>query len=154
MTIINLRDFYPWYINDEYIEVSDETAAELRADKLYEAAYQRRIKRNKSQYSLNCDDGIEYLACLSEPTPQELLERMDRFLPSLECAQFSSRNAGPTCGRLHNPQQELPGGCSGGRCERKLCPRVREMWIGEHEEIFEKSLVIYPRIWMFFVLGI
>ena len=61
------------------IEVSDEVAAELRADKLYELANQRRITRNKAQYSLDCDDGIEYSACLSEPTPQELLERMERF---------------------------------------------------------------------------
>ena len=79
MTTINLKDFYSWYTHDEYIEVSDEVAAELRADKLYEAAYQRRVIRNKAQYSLDCDDGIEYSACLAEPTPQELLERMERF---------------------------------------------------------------------------
>ena len=79
MTMINLRDFYPWYINEEYLEVSDEVAAELRADKLYELAHQRRIVRNKAQYSLDCDDGIEYSACLSEPTPQELLECMELF---------------------------------------------------------------------------
>jgi len=79
MTTINLKDFYSWYTHDEYIEVSDEVAAELRADKLYEAAYQRRVIRNKAQYSLDCDDGIEYSACLSEPTPQELLERMEQF---------------------------------------------------------------------------
>ena len=79
MTTINLKDFYAWYTHDEYIEVSDEVAAELRADKLYEAAYQRRVIRNKAQYSLDCDDGIEYSACLSEPTPQELLERMEQF---------------------------------------------------------------------------
>ena len=79
MTTINLKDFYSWYTHDEYIEVSDEVAAELRADKLYEAAYQRRVIRNKAQYSLGCDDGIEYSACLSEPTPQELLERMECF---------------------------------------------------------------------------
>ena len=79
MTTINLRDYYPWYREDQFIEVSDEVAAELRADKLYEAAYQRRTSRNKAQYSLDCDDGIEYSACLCQPTPQELLERMDRF---------------------------------------------------------------------------
>ena len=79
MTTINLKDFYTWYTHDEYIEVSDEVAVELRADKLYELAHQRRITRNKAQYSLDCDDGIEYSACLSEPTPQELLERMERF---------------------------------------------------------------------------
>ena len=64
MTTINLKDFYSWYTRDEYIEVSDEVAAELKADKLYEAAHQRRTTRNKAQYSLNCDDGIEYSACL------------------------------------------------------------------------------------------
>ena len=80
MTTINLKDFYAWYTHDEYIEVSDEVAAELKADKLYEAAYQRRTTRNKAQYSLDCDDGIEYSACLHEPTPQELLDRMELFV--------------------------------------------------------------------------
>ena len=80
MTTINLKDFYAWYTHDEYIEVSDEVAAELKADKLYEAAYQRRTNRNKAQYSLDCDDGIEYSACLHEPTPQELLDRMELFV--------------------------------------------------------------------------
>ena len=79
MTTINLKDFYSWHTHDEYIEVSDEVAAELRADKLYEAAYQRRIIRNKAQYSLDCDDGIEYSACLSEPSPEELVLRQERF---------------------------------------------------------------------------
>ena len=79
MTTINLKDFYSWYTHDEYIEVSDEVAAELKADKLYEAAHQRRTTRNKAQYSLDCDDGIEYSACVHEPSPQELVERMERF---------------------------------------------------------------------------
>lgn len=80
MTTINLRDFYPWYIQDEIIEVTDEVAEALCSDKLYEAAHQRRIIRNKAQYSLDCDDGIEYSACLHEPTPQELLDRVERFI--------------------------------------------------------------------------
>ena len=50
------------------------------ADARYEMAYQRRLSRHKAQYSLDCDDGIEYSACLHEPTPQELLERMETFL--------------------------------------------------------------------------
>ena len=65
MTTINLKEFYPWYTHDEYIEVSEEVADELRASRLYEAAYQRRIVRNKAQYSLDCEDGIEYSACVS-----------------------------------------------------------------------------------------
>ena len=80
MTTINLRDYYPWYTQDEYIEVSDEVAAELRADKLYEGAHQRKVVRNKAKYSLDLDDGIEYSACLSEPTPQQLLERKETFI--------------------------------------------------------------------------
>ena len=79
MTTINLKDFYAWYTHDEYIEVSDEVAAELKADKLYEAAHQRRTTRNKAQYSLDCDDGIEYSACLHEPSPQELMDRKELF---------------------------------------------------------------------------
>lgn len=90
MTMINLRDFYPWYINDEYVEVSDKVATELLANRLYEAAHQRRVTRNRAQYSLDCDDGIEYSACLSEPTPQALLERMERF-----CVLWNALNSLP-----------------------------------------------------------
>lgn len=56
MTTINLRDFYPWYIEDQIIEVSDEVAEALRSDKFYEAAHQRRVTRNKAQYSLYRED--------------------------------------------------------------------------------------------------
>ena len=79
MTTINLKNYYPWYKHDEYIDVPDEVAAELKADKLYEASYQRQLMRNKAHYSLDCDDGIEYTACLANPTPQELIERMELF---------------------------------------------------------------------------
>lgn len=79
MTTINLKNYYPWYKHDEYIEVPDEVAEELKADKLYEASYQRQLMRNKAHYSLDCDDGIEYTACLANPTPQELIERMELF---------------------------------------------------------------------------
>ena len=79
MTTINLKNYYPWYKHDEYIDVPDEVAEELKADKLYEASYQRQLMRNKAHYSLDCDDGIEYTACLANPTPQELVERMELF---------------------------------------------------------------------------
>mgnify|MGYP000782473353 CR=1 FL=1 len=79
MTTINLKDFYYWYLTDELVEVPDEVAEELMASKRREAAHAERVRYNKAYYSLDCDDGIEYSACLSEPTPQELLERMERF---------------------------------------------------------------------------
>ncbi len=79
MTTINLKDFYYWYTQDQFIEVTEEVAEALRASVRYEAAYQRRLTRHKAQYSLDCEDGIEYSACLHEPTPQELLERKELF---------------------------------------------------------------------------
>lgn len=53
MTTINLKDFYSWHTHDEYIEVSDEVAAELRADKLYEAAYCQYIQGNLPPHPLH-----------------------------------------------------------------------------------------------------
>ena len=144
MTTINLKDFYTWYTHDEYIEVSDEVAAELKADKLYEAAHQRRTTRNKAQYSLDCDDGIEYSACLHEPTPQELLDRMELFvhlwnaLNSLPEVQRPGRGAS-------DPRQELPPDCQGaGRGQERRSP-FRQKRQGGHEKIFEKiSLRVSP----------
>lgn len=80
MTTINLKDFYYWYTQDQFIEVTEEVAEALRASVRYEAAYQRRLSRHKAQYSLDCEDGIEYSACLHEPTPQEVLELKERFI--------------------------------------------------------------------------
>lgn len=90
MTIINLRDFYYWYTQDEYMEVSDDVAEAFRASVRYEAAYQRRLSRNKAQYSLDCEDGIEYSACLHEPTPDEVLELKERF-----CRLWNALNSLP-----------------------------------------------------------
>ena len=80
MTIINLRDFYYWYTQDEYIEVTDDVAEALQASVRYEAAYTERVRYNKAYYSLYADDGIEYSACLHELTPDEVLELKERFI--------------------------------------------------------------------------
>lgn len=90
MTTINLKDFYYWHTQDQFIEISDEVAAVFLDDARYEMAYQRRLSRHKAQYSLDCDDGIEYSACLHEPTPQELLERMEMF-----CRLWNALNSLP-----------------------------------------------------------
>ena len=78
MTTINLKDFYAWYTHDEYVEVSDEIAEALLADKRYENAYQRRMFYNKAHYSLDVDDGIENtaLACYSD-NPEAIFSMMD-----------------------------------------------------------------------------
>ena len=79
MTTVNLKDFYPWYTHDEYTEVSGEVAEELMASRRREAAHTERARYNKAYYSLDCDDGIEYSACLHEPSPQELMDRKELF---------------------------------------------------------------------------
>ena len=79
MTTINLKDFYYWYIQDQFIEVADEVAEALTASRRQEAAYVERARYNKAYYSLDCDDGIEYSACQHEPSPQELLDRKEIF---------------------------------------------------------------------------
>lgn len=79
MTTINLKEFFYWYKTDEYIEVTDEVAEELRADKRYEVTHHRRMKRNKANYSLDADDGIEYAACEFEPSPEMALDLMEQY---------------------------------------------------------------------------
>ena len=79
MTTINLKDYYPWYDHAEYVEVPDDVAEELKAGKRYEQAYIRRAMRNKAQYSLDCDDGIEYSACIFEKSPEELVIMKEQY---------------------------------------------------------------------------
>lgn len=79
MTTINLKDYYPWYLTNEYIEVTDEVAEALMASKRAEAAHAERVRYNRAYYSLDCDDGIEYSACVHEPSPQELMDRKELF---------------------------------------------------------------------------
>lgn len=79
MTTINLKDFYYWYLTDVLVEMPDEVAEELIASKRREAAHAERVRYNKAYYSLDCDDGIEYSACLHEPSPQELMDRKELF---------------------------------------------------------------------------
>lgn len=75
MATINLRDFYPWYMHDEYVEVPEAIADELYADKRYEKAHRRRVYRNRAQYSLDTGDGIESEACVVSLSPDEIYER-------------------------------------------------------------------------------
>lgn len=77
MVEINLKDYYYWYITDEFVEISDEVAAELRAGKRYESVYSRRMKRNKVN-SLDAYDGLEHIACAFEPSPELCIVLMER----------------------------------------------------------------------------
>ena len=75
MTTINLRDFYPFYTQDQLIEVPDEVAALFSEFEHKEAAYRLRTYRHKAYFSLDCDDGIEHEAVFVALSPWEHYER-------------------------------------------------------------------------------
>ena len=108
MTTINLKDFYYWYLTDELVEVPDEVAEELMASKRREAAHAERVRYNKAYYSLDCDDGIEYSACLERP-------------------QLLAGNPGSPRGRSFDPGKELPSERPRGGSGQERRPLLREM---------------------------
>ena len=55
MTTINLRELYPWYTEDAFIEVSDEVAAFLEEDRRLQINYAQYIRDNKAFYSLDAE---------------------------------------------------------------------------------------------------
>jgi len=101
MTIINLKDFYPWYTRDELVEVPDEIAEELLVNKRYERAQKRRIYYNKAQYSLDAGYfGLELKASFTARSPYEVLEFKEMFchlccalnsLPDIQARRIEAR---------------------------------------------------------------
>ena len=127
MTTINLKDFYYWYLTDVLVEVPDEVAEELMASKRREAAHAERVRYNKAYYSLDCDDGIEYSACLHEPSPQELMDRKELFFRLWNALNSLAGNSGSPRGRSFDPWKELPPDCPRGGCGQERRPLLREM---------------------------
>ena len=93
MTTINLRDYYPIYKEDTFIEVSDEIATFLAEEKRLQTNYEQYIRDNKAFYSLDYGDGIEANALDKPEQPDEAYERaeltrlLDEALASLPEAQ-------------------------------------------------------------------
>lgn len=75
MKIINLKDYYPYYTKDTFIEVSDELAVAFEHFNKAEAAYERKKFRYKAHYSLDRNDGIEHDILFVSLTPDEIYER-------------------------------------------------------------------------------
>ncbi|CUX37666.1 RNA polymerase sigma factor [Clostridium sp. C105KSO15] len=75
MAKINLRDFYPFYNTDIFIEIPDEVEAVLLEAERMERNYTRRRFYNKAHYSLDAGDGIENDILFVSLTPCELYER-------------------------------------------------------------------------------
>ena len=77
MKIINLRDYYPFYSTDVFLEVSDEVASFLEDEKRLQINYAQYIRDNRAFYSLDAGDGIEAEALNLPEQPDEALERME-----------------------------------------------------------------------------
>lgn len=75
MTTINLRDYYPFYTHDCFIDVPDEVVELFKEFDRKEAAYRLRTYRHKAYYSLDRNDGIEHEALFVSLSPHELYER-------------------------------------------------------------------------------
>lgn len=75
MTRINLRDYYPFYNVDLFIDIPDEVAATLAEAERLERNYIRRVFWNRAHYSLDAGDGIEHDALFVSLAPYEVYER-------------------------------------------------------------------------------
>lgn len=75
MKVINLRDIYPHYTQDCFVEVTDEVADLFSEFDRKEAAYRLRTYRHKAYYSLDRNDGIEHEALFVALSPHDLYER-------------------------------------------------------------------------------
>lgn len=74
MKRINLREHYPFYNNDFYLEVTDKLAELfVLLNRTEHAEYERR-RTNKAYYSLDANDGIEKDIILLVLSPEELYE--------------------------------------------------------------------------------
>lgn len=86
MKEINLREYYPFYNMDVYLEVSDEIAGQLDRFKLDEEAHRVRVLRAKAYFSLDRGDGIEKDALQKPPQPLELILKAEQVAQHLDAA--------------------------------------------------------------------
>ena len=75
MKRINLRDYYPFYSVDLFVDIPDGVAAALAEAERLERNYIRRLIYNKAFYSLDAGDGIEHEALFRSLSPCEVYER-------------------------------------------------------------------------------
>jgi len=122
MVTINLKDFYPWYTHDEFVDVSDEVAAAMLEAGRLDRNYTRRVYYNKAHYSLDAGDGIENEACYINLTPHEIFEcqimrcRLCRALNSLSETQGRRVDAHYILGMSQKDIAEVEGVSNGSVC--------------------------------------
>ena len=75
MKRINLRDYYPFYHSDFFVEVTDEIVEQLEQFNRKEHADFERRRVHRAYYSLDAGDGVERDIILLVLSPQEIYER-------------------------------------------------------------------------------
>ena len=75
MKIINLRDYYPFYQYDFFVEVPDEIVDLFTQFNRKEHSDYERRRVHKAYYSLDAGDNIEKDVVLLVLSPEELYER-------------------------------------------------------------------------------
>ena len=76
MAKINVRDYYPFYEHDEFVEVSDELAAEMAQWERTERSQKRKKYRYRANYSLDWGDGIGQCIVFRSVAPDESYEEV------------------------------------------------------------------------------
>ena len=84
MAIINLRDYYPFYTSDCFMEVSEEVAEMFKEFDRKEAAYRLRTYRHKAYYSLDRDDGLEHEAVFVWQTGNRCVKLLHGHFPLIQ----------------------------------------------------------------------
>ena len=113
MAIINLRDYYPFYTSDCFMEVSEEVAEMFKEFDRKEAAYRLRTYRHKAYYSLDRDDGLEHEAVFVALSPHELYERKSDHAGTSRSDYQSARQTGKTDLRSFHSRHDQTGYCPG-----------------------------------------
>ena len=72
---INLREYYPFYLDDFFVEVEDIIAVSLQSFELLNKAHIKRINRHRAYFSLDRDDGIERESTFLILGPSEIYEK-------------------------------------------------------------------------------
>ena len=75
MKKIRLKDEYPWFSGDEYIEISDEIAEVFVEFAKNEQNYKRKKRYHRAFYSLDAGDDIEKEILFVAASPHEIYER-------------------------------------------------------------------------------
>ena len=71
-----MRDYYPFYQHDEYVEVSDELAAEMAQWERTERSQKRKKYRYRANYSLDWGNGIGQYVVFRSAAPDEYYEKV------------------------------------------------------------------------------